>query len=219
MPEVPAARLPVPIAAAVLDQVEVVRLLRGPDGDSPAVPAYAYSESAARALGHAARYGRWRAIPPGNVPDLGGLRPDRARELVAGFLAGTRGGGWLPLDPTVELLACYGVPLAESVGVVTEDAAIAAAARFGGPVALRADVPGLVRARGAGALLIDLHGADEVRRGFRSLKEAFGRPAGRCHRQADGHRRRRGDDQRAAGRGRRPAGAVRGRRCSRRCAG
>jgi len=36
-------------------------------------------------------------------------------------------------------------------------------------------VPGLVRARGAGALLIDLRGADEVRRGFRSLKESFGR--------------------------------------------
>ena len=173
-PEVAAARLPVPIAAGVLDQVEVVRLLRGPDGDSPAVPAYAYSESAARALGHAARYGMWRAIPPGNVPDLDGLRPDRARELVAEFLAGSPAGGWLPLDPTVELLGCYGVPLADSAGVVTEDAAVAAAARFGGPVALRADVPGLVRARGAGALLIDLNGADEVRNGFRSLSEAFG---------------------------------------------
>jgi acyl-CoA synthetase (NDP forming)/GNAT superfamily N-acetyltransferase len=175
VPEVPAARLPVPIAAAVLDQVEVVRLLRGPGEDCPAVPAYAYSESAARALGHAARYGMWRAIPPGNVPDLDGLRQDQARDLVAEFLAERPAGGWLSLDPTVELLGCYGVPLAESSGVVTEDAAIAAAARFGGPVALRADVPGLVRARGAGALLIDLHGADEVRRGFRSLREAFGR--------------------------------------------
>ena len=173
-PEVAAARLPVPIAAAVLDQVEVVRLLRGPGEDSPAVPAYAYSASAARALGHAARYGMWRAIPSGNAPDLDGLRQDRARDLVAEFLAEGPAGGWLPLDPTVELLGCYGVPLAESIGVVTEDAAVAAAARFGGPVALRADVPGLVRARGAGALLIDLHGADEVRRGFRSLREAFG---------------------------------------------
>ena len=173
--EVPAARLPVPVAAAVLDQVEVVRLLRGPDQDSPAVPAYAYAESAAHALGHAARYGMWRVTPPGSVPDLDGLRQDRARDLVAGFLAGRPACGWLPLDPTVELLACYGVPLAESIGVVTENAAVAAAARFGGPVALRADVPGLVRARGAGALLIDLHGADEVRRGFRSLKETFGR--------------------------------------------
>jgi acyl-CoA synthetase (NDP forming)/GNAT superfamily N-acetyltransferase len=174
VPEVPAARLPVPIAAAVLDQVEVVRLLRGPGEDSPAVPAYAYAESAAHALGHAARYGMWRAIPPGNLPDLDGLRQDRARDLAAEFLAGRPTGGWLSLDLTVELLGCYGVPLADSIGVVTEDAAIAAAARFGGPVALRADVPGLVRARGAGALLIDLHGAEAVRRGFRSLREAFG---------------------------------------------
>ena len=77
----------------------------------------------------------------------------------------------------MELLACYGVPLADSIGVVTEDGAVAAAARFGGPVTLRADVPGLVRARGAGALLIDLHGADEVRRGFRSLTGGV-RPTG-----------------------------------------
>ena len=45
----------------------------------------------------------------------------------------------------MELLGCYGVPLADSTVVTTEDAAVAAAARFGGPVALRADVPGLLR--------------------------------------------------------------------------
>ena len=49
-----------------------------------------------------------------------------------------------------------------------------AAARFGGPVAVKADVPGLVRTSDAGAVLLDLHGADEVRRGFRSLRETFG---------------------------------------------
>ena len=173
-PEVGAARMPVPIAAAVLDQIEVVRLLRGPGGDSPPVPAYAYAESAARALGHAARYGTWRAAPQGRVPDLAGLRQDRARELVTGVLADPPRGGWLALDPTVELLSCYGVPLADSIGVTTEDAAIAAAARFGGPVALRADVPGLLRTSDAGDVLTGLQGADEVRRGFRSLQEIFG---------------------------------------------
>ena len=175
VPEVGAARLPVPLAAAVLDQVEVVRLLPGPGGDSPAVPAYAYAESAVRALGHAARYGTWRATPPGQVPDLEGLRQDRARDLVASVLTSPPRGGWLALDPTVELLGCYGVPLADSIGVITEDAAVAAAARFGGPVALRADVPGLLRTSDAGDVLTGLHGADEVRRGFRSLKEIFGR--------------------------------------------
>ncbi len=174
VPGVHAARLPVPIAAAVMDQVEGVRLLPGPDRDSPAVPAYAYPESAARALGHAARYGAWRATPPGSLPVLEGLRQDKARELVASFLAGNPGGGWLPQGQTAELLGCYGVPLADSIAVTTEDGATTAAARYGGPVAVRADVPGLVRTSAADTVLLDLHGADEVRRGFRSLREIFG---------------------------------------------
>src|SRR5271166_6033461 len=121
VPEVRAARLPVPIAAAVMDQVEGVRLLPGSGEDSPAVPAYAYPESAARALGHAARYGAWRATPPGSVPVLEGLLQDKARELVASFLGGTPGGGWLPPAQTVELLGCYGVQLADSIAVTTGD--------------------------------------------------------------------------------------------------
>jgi acyl-CoA synthetase (NDP forming)/N-acetylglutamate synthase-like GNAT family acetyltransferase len=172
--EVSAARLPVSIAAAVMDQVEAVRLLQGPGEDHPAVPAYAYPESAARALGHAARYGIWLASPPGRVPDLEGLRPDRARDLVAGFLADAPRGGWLSLHFTAELLSCYGVTLADSTAVATEGAAIAAAARFAGPVALRADVPGLARRSDTGAVEPDLHGADEVRRGFCSLRKTFG---------------------------------------------
>jgi acyl-CoA synthetase (NDP forming) len=158
----------------VMDQVEVVRLLQGPGKDSAPVPAYAYPESAARALGHAARYGTWRATPPGRVPDLHGLEPDRAKDLVAGFLANAPAGGWLPLKATAELLGCYGVPLTESVAVTSESAAIAAAKRFTGPVALRADVPGLARKSDIGAVMPGLHGADEVRRGFRSLRESFG---------------------------------------------
>ena len=174
VPEIAAARLPVPIAAAVLDQLEMVRLLPGLGGDSPPVPAYGYTESAARALGHAARYGTWRATPPGRVPDLDGLSQERASDLVTGFLADPPRGGWLALDPTVELLSCYGVPLADSTGTITEEAAVAAAERFRGAVALRADVPGLVRTSDAGVVLTGLRGADEVRDGFRSLKNTFG---------------------------------------------
>ena len=61
VPEVYAARPRVPIAATVMDQVEAVRLLRSPDEDDRPSRAYAYPESAARALGHAARYGTWQA--------------------------------------------------------------------------------------------------------------------------------------------------------------
>jgi len=172
VPEVAAARLPVPVAAAVMDQVEAVRMLTGPGG--PPVPAYAYPESAARALGYAARYGTWRAAPPGTSPELKDLRQDQAGQLVTGFLAATPQGGWLTRQQTEELLGCYGVTLVATIAVTTEHDAVTAAARFGGPVALKADVPGLVvRRKGAGAVLLDLHGADEIRHGYRSLSQTF----------------------------------------------
>jgi len=173
-PEVHAARLPVPIAAVVMDQVEAVRLLPGPDEESPPVPAYAYPESAVRALGHAARYGAWRATPPGRVPSLEGLRQAQAIELVTGFLTGTQQGGWLPREQTAELLGCYGVPLASSIAVTTEETAIAAAARIGGPVTLTADVPGLAHNSNSGIVLPDLHSTADVRRAFCTLQETFG---------------------------------------------
>jgi acyl-CoA synthetase (NDP forming)/L-amino acid N-acyltransferase YncA len=174
VPEVGTARLPVPIAAAVMDQIEVVRLLQGPSEDAHSVPAYAYPESAARALGRAARYGTWRATPPGRIPDLDGLQPDRAKRLVDGYLANVPTGGWLPLDATAELLGCYGVPLAAGIAVTTEGTAIAAAERFTGRVTLRADVPGLPRTSAASAVVPGLHGADDIRRGFRTLRDTFG---------------------------------------------
>jgi acyl-CoA synthetase (NDP forming)/GNAT superfamily N-acetyltransferase len=173
-PEVHAARLPVPIAAVVMDQVETVRLLPGPDQESPPVPAYAYPESAVRALGHAARYGTWRATPPGQVPGLDGLRQDQAAELVIGFLTGTPQGGWLSREQTAQLLGCYGVPLASSIAVTTEETAAAAAARIGGPVMLTADVPSLARSSDVGIVLPDLYDTDDVRRAFCSLQETFG---------------------------------------------
>jgi acyl-CoA synthetase (NDP forming)/GNAT superfamily N-acetyltransferase len=174
VPEVQAARLPVPVAAAVMDQAEVVRLLPSPGEDSPAVPAYAYPESAARALGHAARYGWWLATPQGQVADLEGLRQAQARELADGFLVDMPKGGWLSQEQAVPLLGCYSVPIADHITVTAEDAAAEAAGRFGGPVALKADLRGVVRPVDAGAVIVDLRNADEVRRGFRSLRETFG---------------------------------------------
>jgi acyl-CoA synthetase (NDP forming) len=131
--EVRAARLPVPVAASVMDQIEAVRLLPGSDENSPAVPAYAYPESAARALGHAARYGSWRAAPHASAPELDGLRRDQARGLVARSLARSPRGGWLSDEQVTGLLGCHGVRLADHIAVTTEEAALVAAAQFGGP--------------------------------------------------------------------------------------
>ncbi len=101
-----------PLAAVMLDQPEGVRLLpRQPGGPAPAVPAYAYPESAARALGHAAAYGAWRARPQGRIPQFAGLDPERARALAQDFLRRAPAGGWLAPASAAELLRCYGIPL------------------------------------------------------------------------------------------------------------
>ena len=106
VPEVGAARLPAPIAVAVMYQVEVVRLLRGPGGDFPPVPAYAYAESAVprpgprRALRHLAGDPAGPGAGPGGPapgPGQGAGRP-RSRQRAPGRLAGA--------GPTVELLGC-----------------------------------------------------------------------------------------------------------------
>ncbi len=178
LPTLTAERLPVPIAAVVLDQPESVQLLHG-GGAAPAVPAYASPEAAARALARATRYGSWRSRPAGTVPDIPGLRVAEARAIAESFLARMPGGGWLPAHEADDLLRCYGIPMVEFRRAGNADAAVNAAASLGGHVVIKAEVPGLIHKTDAGAVELDLHGADEVRGAMRRLQDKFaGRLAG-----------------------------------------
>ena len=138
------------------------------------VPCYADPDNAARALGHAVRYRAWRGRRRGKVPELEGLRPDDARAVVAGFLAGSPDGGWLPQSSAAELVSCYGVPLVATVAAVTEEEAAAAAAHLGGPVVLKAEAEGLVHRTDAGGVRVDLRTPQEVAEGYRLLAADFG---------------------------------------------
>ena len=177
-----------PIVVVTLDQQESVRLLRpaataqpgdqagGRDagGTRDAIPSYLFPESAARALGHAVRYGAWRSGQEGQVPDLAGIRHDDARQLVSDFLARQHLGGWLPPDQVASLLACYGINLVPTTGVASADEAARAAADVGGPVVLKADVDGLVHKTDAGAVLLDLRTEHDVTAGYDELAGRFG---------------------------------------------
>jgi acyl-CoA synthetase (NDP forming) len=197
---VAAAAVSKPIAVALLEQAESVRLLRrepsgshgttsspvpadmtspsaGTAADMPAVaglPAYSYPEGAARALGHAARYQAWRGRQGSRVPRLTGLRVAAARDLVAGFVAASPGGGWLPSGQAAELLSCYQIPMATTLAVADERQAIAAAADLGGRVVLKAEAAGLVHKSDAGAVKLDLRSPQEVAAAYRELAASFG---------------------------------------------
>ncbi|HXL91811.1 MAG TPA: GNAT family N-acetyltransferase [Streptosporangiaceae bacterium] len=162
------AAVSVPIAAVVLNQAESVRMLE------ERIPAYAYPEAAVAALARAARYGAWRMEPRGQVPSFPDVQAGTARCLVREFLCDNPEGGWLAPDETADLLGCYGIPLAELTPVSDEETAVAVAAAIGGPVVLKADVPGLVHKTEAGAVQLDLRSEADVRRAYRWLRDHFG---------------------------------------------
>jgi acyl-CoA synthetase (NDP forming)/RimJ/RimL family protein N-acetyltransferase len=172
VPALTAGRLDLPVAAVVLDQPDAVRVLTG-SGGTPDVPAYAYPEGAARALGHAARYGAWRSRPAGTIPEIQGLRVTEARVLIDSFLHQVPGGGWLPDAQAQELLRYYGVPLVATVTAHGAAEAVAAAAALGRHVVVKANVPGLVHKSDAGAVELDLRGARQVRGAMRRLEVRF----------------------------------------------
>jgi acyl-CoA synthetase (NDP forming)/GNAT superfamily N-acetyltransferase len=173
VPALTARPLEVPVAAVILDQPDAVRVLPGGGGVAD-VPAYAYPEGAARALGRAARYGAWRRRPAGTIPEIGGLRTAEARALISSFLARVPGGGWLPAAETQELLRCYGVPVVETILARDETTAVAAAAALGRHVVIKAEVRGLVHKTDAGAVELDLRGTREVRSAMHRLQQRFG---------------------------------------------
>ena len=161
-----------PAAAAV--EEETAAIIDEAAAAVTGVPAYADPESAARALGHAARYQAWRGRQRGKVPELSGLRTADARALVTGFLAGSPAGGWLPGARAAELVSCYGIRLTATRPAASEQEAAAAAEQLGGRVVLKAEAEGLVHRTDAGGVKVDLRTPQEVAEGYRALAAEFG---------------------------------------------
>jgi acetyl coenzyme A synthetase (ADP forming)-like protein len=132
------------------------------------VPAFAYPEAAARALGRAAERGEWLRRPAGTAPELAYDREDAhaaVREAVAA------GGGWLDPEQTRRLLEDYGVPLVPERVVTGVDAAVEAARELGYPVVLKTAAPGAHKTE-EGGVILDL--GDEA--AVRAAAERIGGP-------------------------------------------
>jgi acetyl coenzyme A synthetase (ADP forming)-like protein len=166
------------VAARDLGGVTLTAVFMNSEGAPPqlgaggTVPTFDFPEDAARALGHAAGYAAWRARPAGSVPELDGIRPDEAAAIVSSALA--RGGGWLQALEVNALLDCYGLPTIETSLAADAAEAAAAAARLGGPVALKGIAAGLLHKSDAGAVRVGL-GAGEVRAAAGEIEAAVSR--------------------------------------------
>ena len=139
-------------------------------------------EEAVRALAHAVRHARRRAAPPDPPFEPADADTTTAATLIAAGLG--RGGGRLAPGDVERLLRCWGIPVVASRLVASARAAGRAAAELGGPVALKAVVPGLVRKSDAGAVRLGLTGPTAVNRAAREMARALegaGTPAEGFH--------------------------------------
>ncbi|MFD5102587.1 bifunctional acetate--CoA ligase family protein/GNAT family N-acetyltransferase [Streptomyces albidochromogenes] len=153
------------------------------DADRRRIPAYPAAERAVRALAEAVKYAQWRrqAADPGRVPQYDDIDEAGAAAQIGALLGPDAPAGApraVPLadEAARELLGRYGIDVRPTLPAPGPDAAVAAAARLGYPVALKTTAPHLRHRPDLGAVRLDLADEQELRRSYRELTEALGKP-------------------------------------------
>ncbi|MEU1487130.1 GNAT family N-acetyltransferase [Streptomyces sp. NPDC005752] len=147
------------------------------------IPAYPAAERAVRALAEAVKYAQWRrqAAAPGKVPEFLDDTIDehgtaRLIETLLGPGPDPRGRP-LTHDEARELLARYGITVRPALTAPDPEAAVAAAAKLGYPVALKTTAPHLRHRADLGGVRLDLAGENALRRAYDELTDLLGTPA------------------------------------------
>ncbi|GAA5152278.1 MULTISPECIES: bifunctional GNAT family N-acetyltransferase/acetate--CoA ligase family protein [Amycolatopsis] len=159
-----------PVLAVRLGQLAHVEPLA--DEQGPVTASYTDPADAAAALGHVVRYARWRAAPAVPAPELSDVDASRAASLVRSYLAAGR--RWLAPPEVVDVLGCFGIPLVETRYAGTEDEAVAAFADLARPVALKADVEGMLHKSAQGGVALDVSDEARVRTIVAAWRREFG---------------------------------------------
>jgi acetyl coenzyme A synthetase (ADP forming)-like protein len=146
-----------PVLAVVMSASGIPEVLR----TGSAVAAFAYPESAARALGRAAERAAWLRRPLGSIPERTGVRRAAAAEVVERALA-RADDSWLTPADTRELLQDYGLPLVPERLVDSGEAAVAAARKLGFPAVVKSAAPGAHKTE-VGGVALDLADDGAVR--------------------------------------------------------
>ena len=137
-----------PILAVVMSSEGIPKALRG----SSHVAAFAYPESAARALGRAAERADWLRRPHGSLPTIEGIDREEAHAVIARALERSN-DSWLDVAEVRMLLLAYGVPLVPEVVAGTPGEAVTAALELGLPAVVKTATPGAHKTETGGIAL------------------------------------------------------------------
>ena len=140
--------------------------------DAERLPVYRFPEHAARALGHATAYARWRRTASDTFPTFDDLRVAEARALCESIVT-TRGDTWLTGEEIRRLLNAFGLMMVVSGTARSEAEAVATAAIVGYPVVLKVDSPKILHKSDVGAVCLHLQDEHAVRAAFREIACRF----------------------------------------------
>jgi acetyl coenzyme A synthetase (ADP forming)-like protein len=129
--------------------------------ETAAVAAFAYPESAARALGLAAERAEWLRRPAGSMPPPPDVDLVAARAIVEQSL-GDDDDRWLGADETRELLTAFGIEVVSQRVVRTAGEAVEAARELGLPAVLKTAEAGAHKTE-EGGVALDLRDEKQVR--------------------------------------------------------
>ncbi|UCA52484.1 GNAT family N-acetyltransferase [Streptomyces sp. WA6-1-16] len=147
------------------------------------IPAYPAAERAVRALAEAVKYAQWRrqAAVPGKIPEFLDDTIDEAGAAarIEAQLATAPDPRGRPLshDEARELLGHYGIDVRPTLPAPDPEAAVAAAARLGYPVALKTTAPHLRHRADLGGVRLDVADEEALRRAYGELTDLLGKPA------------------------------------------
>jgi acetyl coenzyme A synthetase (ADP forming)-like protein len=132
------------------------------------IPAFAFPENAARALGRAAAYAEWRRQTPGLLWGFDDLHVEEARDICRAAIA-RQGDGWLSSADVQAVLTAFGLPLALGRVAHTADEAATIAVEMGFPVAAKLSSIDIQHKTDIGAVRLNVPGVASIRDAFDAI--------------------------------------------------
>ena len=135
------------------------------------IPAYIFPESAARALNALNRHREWKERAPA---DPSPLDVDTAAAAAIIAVAQREGREKLTEVEALQLLAAYGIPVADAVLARNETSLVAAVRDIAGPVVLKIVSPDIVHKTDVGGVRIGVVGEDEAKSAYNGILASIG---------------------------------------------
>ena len=138
------------------------------------VPCYAFPTTAAKALGALYKYHKVSTRNIGDAKVYADVKKEKALAIINE--AKKEGKSFLSSSHVYQLLAHYGIPVADWRIAGSVDDAVKGATEIGFPVVVKADAESLVHKSDMGGVAINLKNAEEVRAVVEKMKGKFNAP-------------------------------------------